>query len=244
MIRLHGNMDMALWDTGRSLSVYAAFATDNMQTLGKNDLTAKDILQELGDVAVSQIYISNKLTDYLGKKYLDTSPIVGGIAGMNLWESKIITEDDCIDIMVTYNAKAPISLPGFGNIHMGNRFYAHLWNGYNVCGQDIKNEESKIVFVSDDSEVYHTTPSCSYLYLTVKSVLVSDLTDERNNKREKYYPCSVCAINTNNTIAFICEDGNKYHFSRSCYCLKRQFEAVSLASVSETHRPCGRCGNQ
>ena len=118
---------------------------------------------------------------------------------------------------------------------------AHLWNGYNVCGNG-GEESSRIVYVTENSEVYHVSTSCTYLRLSVRIAEYANLNNERNQDGGRYYPCFFCARAGTSTYVYLCDEGSKYHFSRNCLALKRNFSIVSLSSVSDTHRPCSRCG--
>lgn len=272
MIRLHSNLCMALWNTGNNLTVYGSLLTEDMRELGKTghvvdengsdseDKTAGDsedetestseeeatvadnIICELGDLAVSYTYIKNKIIDFLGEDYLENSPLVNGCDGLQFYESEIFTQDDTVEINLTYKVSTLIDLDGLMTMRMSNCYYSHLWNGYDVNGSADEKETSGIVYVTEGSSVYHTTSSCSYLRLSVRAVSFSNISNERNSDGRTYSACLVCAVGREGTVAYVCDEGGKYHFLRNCPCLKRKYSAVSLSSVENTHRPCSRCG--
>ena len=264
MIRLHSNISMALWNVGSDLGFYGALLTEPVRTMGKTGHRAdadegkaedsedklneneqnigKIIVQELGDIAVSYMYVKNRLIDYLGSDYLENSPIKGGTEGLCFLESEIFNDEDIMDIGVTYSVSPPIDLGGPLSFRMSNRYYAHLWNGYNVGGSDKKEDKGEIVYITKDSEVYHTRTDCTYLKLSVRSSTMSALPEERNQSGGTYGRCLICAVGDPPDVIYICDEGGKYHYSRECYSLMRSYTAVSLESVRNTHRPCSRCG--
>ncbi len=283
MIRLHGNIAMALWDTGSKLSFYGALLTEPVKDMGRtghqdidiygesendgqlnegtrNDTqntegtsgdihdkeqqneTGKIILRELGDLVISYAYIRNRLVSYLGSDYLNNSPIAGGSDGLCMIESELIGDDDIIDIGVTYRVSPPIDFGKLLTFRMSNRYYAHLWNGYNVGGDKGTEKREKIVYITEDSEVYHTSTSCTYLKLAIRPSTMSALPGERNMSGGTYSRCLLCGWGDAPHTIYLCDEGGRYHYSRDCYSLKRNYKAVSLKSVQGTHRPCSRCG--
>lgn len=256
MIRLHGNISIALWDTGNHMSYYGAFLTDAMSELaaGEDEESAGNgeaednkeigamIIEEIGDLAVSYAFVKNRLVNYLGSEYLATSPMVGGADGMNFLESEIFTDNDEIQIAVTYPVTTPINMGGIISFRMANKYYGHLWNGYDVSKANESEKKDKLVFVTENSEVYHNRTSCTYLKLSIRACNISDLKNERNSDGGTYKRCLICARGTKPQTIYLCDEGEKYHYNRECMSLRRSFKAVNLSSVQETHRPCSRCG--
>lgn len=269
MIRLHGNIAMALHDSGSRLSYYGAFLTAPVKDMGKTghgkiddgnspdeqlknaenkkseDNLVKSILKEIGDLSVSYIYVKNEMIDYLSEDYLDSSPIQGGADGLCFFESEILSEDDTVDIGVTYEVSPPIEIGKFFSFRMSNRYYAHLWNGYDVSGKEAGAEEdNQWVYITKDSEVYHLTTECTHLSLSVRPAPLANLKNERNTDGGKYSRCFICARGNAPDVIYLCDEGDKYHYSRECFTLKREYSAVKLKEVENTHRPCSRCGGK
>lgn len=215
---------------------------DNELTVREEDVGTK-IFQELGDLVVSYVYVKDRIIDYLGEDYLNNSPLVDGTNSLQFYDSEIFTSDDNIAIVTTYQVAPLIDLGGFTAMRMSNSYYAHLWNGYDVTSESSSDESSRVVFVTENSRVYHTAVSCTYLRLSVRVSSYDNLENERNSDGRRYSRCWYCARSGNPTIIYLCEDGSKYHFSRDCLALRRSFSVVSLSSVVNTHRPCSRCGN-
>ena len=267
MIRLHGNMTTVLWNTGSDLAFYGALITEPVKEMGKTGHKSVDkeeevegspseeeklneeekslgreIMKELGDLVVSYAYIKNRIIDYLGADYLENSPIRGGSDGLCMIESEIFTDEDIVDIGVTYSVSPPIDIGGLMSFRMSNRYYAHLWNGYRVGKKEDEEEKDITVYVTKDSEVYHTSPRCTYLKLAIRPSTMSALSYERNADGSRYRRCLLCTWDDPPDTIYLCDEGEKYHFSRNCYALKRSYSAVKLSTVINTHRACSRCG--
>ena len=256
MIRLHSNISFALWDTGKKISYYGSFLSEPLKSLDKTGHntsrdeeddgmkteeeknTAETLTGELGDLVVSYTYIKNKVVEKLGNDYLESSPISGDIS---FWESDLF-KDDIVDITMTYKVSPPIMPEDLISFRMFNRYYAHLWNGYDVSGEGKDKEEDRIVYITKDSEVYHTNVNCTYLKLSVRPAAYSSLGEERNSDGGRYGRCLICGWGAAPSVVYICDEGGKYHYSRNCFSLRRSYTAVSLRSVRNTHRPCSRCG--
>ena len=287
MIRLHSNLELALWNTGNDMSFYGALFTEPVKSMGKTghktERPSKDdpgnennpggiaeetgygsgvektglpdrgtgaeetelgkkIVQELGDFAVSYIYIKNRITRYLGEEYLNNSPIRDGADGLSFLETEIIDDKDIVDIGVTYRVSPPINFGELLTFRMFNRYYAHLWNGYDINGNDKEEKKCTVVYVTKDSKVYHTSTRCTYLNLAIRPSPYSMLEEERNSSGGRYGRCLICAWGEHPDTVYLCDEGGKYHYSRDCYSLKRNYSAVSLESIAGTHKPCSRCG--
>ncbi len=98
MLRLHGKLEYALWQTGRELAVYGAVET------GSNapEETLDDISGVVSGLAVSYLYVNGRIGQILGKDYLDNSPLAYGHQGLNYLASEYLEEDECINIIITY----------------------------------------------------------------------------------------------------------------------------------------------
>ena len=69
MMRLHGNLEVALWDAGRQVGIYGGIL--NAGDVGEKE----DNDDRLGTVAVSYTYVKNQICNQLGEEYLEQSPL-------------------------------------------------------------------------------------------------------------------------------------------------------------------------
>ena len=80
MMRLHGNLEVALWDAGRQVGIYGGIL--NAGDAGEKE----DNDDRLGTVAVSYTYVKNQICNQLGEEYLEQSPLEQGTA-CNFWRA-------------------------------------------------------------------------------------------------------------------------------------------------------------
>ena len=120
MIRLHGNLQLSLWQIGSRLSVYGYAADSGEQP--QNGEQEDGWWKELAGVALSSTFVKREMIRSAGKEYLDRSPITNGAEGLQFWESRIFGPEDEISIVATYAVSSWSSLMGFGSFRMANRY--------------------------------------------------------------------------------------------------------------------------
>lgn len=268
MIRLHTNISLALWNVGNDLTFYGGLLSEPIRELDPTghygyeddseeiepayeDVEPSEeetnvgtmIMQEIGDIAISYAYVKNRIVEYLGEDYLNKSPIVNGVEGLNFLESEIFTDDGSIDVVMTYQVSPYTVLGNEVSFRMVNRYYSHLWNGYEIENESSQEDESdRTVYITEDSEVYHLRTSCTYLYLSIRAASSTNISEQRNQNGSSYSRCLLCSWGEMPATVYICSEGERYHYSRECYSLRRDYQAVNLSTVINSHRPCSRCG--
>lgn len=225
MIRLHNNIQLALLDAGSMVTLYG-----------------RDHTREVPASVLSELYILGKIVEYTGKEYLEDSPLVNGSDGMSLWESKGLLNTDVLDITVSYSVCSGFFFPEISKASMANRFYAHLWNGYDVTK---KSAQADMVYMAETGRVWHKSKDCSFLRITVCQIPGGEIDMIRNSNGERYQPCGICAKGMLPDILLATETGRSYHYYRDCPGLKRTVHAVSKEDVEGRGiPPCSRCGNE
>lgn len=241
MIRLHGNLQLALWQVGSMLSVYG-YALDSGE-LPQEDASGEDWWKELAGNAASAVYVKRKITASAGEAYLDHSPLTNGAAGLQLWESRVFGEEDEIDIVVTYSVSPWSSLIGFPSFRMANRYYGHIWNGYRLSGGSEIQGEVRTVYIAENGTVYHLRRECTHLQLSVRQVGAAGIDGERNQNGGRYGPCERCAGGGMPGTLYITKEGDRYHYDENCSGLKRTVFSMTLEEALEAgYRSCSRCG--
>ncbi len=236
LIRFHGNLQLALWQTGSELALYG-YALDS----GEMPMEEQEEgwWTNLADITFSSTYIKWRLIDILGSDYIGQSPLADGSNSLHLWESNIFGTEDEIDIIVTYSVSPWSRLAGFRPFRMTNRYYAHIWNGYQL--PTVLKEEKRTVYLTEYGTVYHISQDCTYLRLSVRPIEAKKLGEVRNHCGRQYEPCAKCANGVCPVEVYITEEGNCYHYRKECSGLKRTIYAVSLKDA-ENYKPCSRCG--
>lgn len=242
MIRLHGNLQLALWETGNQMAIYS-YAYQNM---------TEDLIDNLDDseesisfqnsvmgVVFTNVYARNRVMDYVGKEYLDESPLTYGADGLNFLESTYM-EEDCIDLIVTYEVSPRKSLSGLPRFRMANRYYGRAWTGYAI---PITNDEQETdyVYITKYGYVYHVSEECSHLKRSVETVSPAEVLFIKNESGQYYTPCWVCEEIQPEGKVYITADGTRYHFNKECAAIKR-IKYTIKKSEAEQYKACNRCG--
>lgn len=224
LIRLHGNIQVALWQTCSKVSIYGyALEDSNLAPI------------------LTGLYIKNQLVEYVGENYLDNAPIQNGSKGLMLWESNIFSSQDELDVIVTYGVSPWSSFVAFSSFRMANRFYTHIWNGYEIP-EDPQTAEKNldVVYMTENGEVYHENRNCTHLKLSIREVTRTEAESAVNQWGSSYTPCEKCNPGSFIWRLYITEEGNRYHSSLDCPGLKRTVFTV-LRSQAVEYRACSRC---
>lgn len=242
MIRLHGNLQLALWDIGNRMAVCGYVLPKE-----KEIEESAEWWKQAAGIAFSYLYVKEQIGDFLGKPYLEEAPIVDGINGLQFWESDISTEGDVFEITVTYQISSYCDIAAFRPFRMANRYYGHLWNGYELSTESDENED--IVYITERGKVYHRDIDCSHIKLSIQETTLQDALKRHNSYGERYQLCDLCGKKENSTlkkeegatVVWITLDGNGVHYNRNCSGLKRTIREVPLSETAG-YLPCSRCG--
>lgn len=242
MLRLHGNLQLALWECGNRMCVYGYVCS-----AGDEGVEERGIREELGDIALTYTYVKEQVVDYVGRDYLAESPMSSGADGLQFWESDIrvggeTVSGDMLDIVMTYQVSPIIEIPYVRPFRMVNRYYGRLWTGYDVVQANAGKKREDIVYVTENAEVYHESGDCTHLKLTIQEVSWSMLPYSRNENGIRYMKCQKCGDEVAGSVAYIAREGDAYHKNRNCSGLKRTVYTMLRELAVERYRPCSRCG--
>lgn len=240
MIRLHGNLELALWQIGSQLAIYG-YALDSGETpddAGQAEEDGDRWWDRLTGVAVASTYVKSQMVRAAGEEYLASSPLADGADSLQFLGSEIFGGGDEIDIVVTYAVSPLIGMAGFSPFRMANRYYAHIWNGYQLPG-----EEVQMVFITETGTVYHLNRDCTYLQLSSRQVAAAGIEEERNRNGSRYQACLRCADGAMPEMLYITDEGTRYHYRSDCSGLRRTVYSVSVEEAAEEgYHACARCG--
>jgi hypothetical protein len=201
-------------------------------------------LADWAEEITSQGILKSYGQEYLDTDYVNHSCIKGGYHGISFEGSNLFSEEDIIDIHVSYQVELPIRIFLIPNMRLEQRIRLRCWTGYQMeAAYQIEgdNEKESTVFVTQTGTVYHKTDSCSHIKLSVRSVQGIP-TGLRNEQGAKYYPCEVCDKGTADQpgIYFITSDGTRYHKKRDCSAIKRNVREIAFSEAG-SRTPCKRC---
>lgn len=237
MIRLHGNLQLALWQIGREASLYG-YVLDSGE-VPEDGQQEEAWWKELGGIMFASTFVKGRLIDLAGRAYLDGSPLTKGADGLGLWESNIFGPDDIVDIVVTYSVSPWSSMAGFPSFRMANRYYAHVWNGYRLPDGAEETRE-QIVYVTANASVYHLYRDCTHLWISVRAIPAEQVPEMRNQYGQRYRPCGKCGKGVKGALLYVTDEGDCYHYDRECSGLKRTVCTVKLEEAGNLPL-CSRC---
>lgn len=197
---------------------------------------AKSAAEETAVIPVLNVWkMRSDIVDLIGEDRLDRSIVKGGISCIGSYVSPVTGE---MNIKVTYRVELPLPVMGLPSAEQEHTFKLSAWTGYMNGGED--GREADIVYVTDNAAVYHEDYQCSYLHLSIRSVVFDDVAKLRNEGGGKYHACEKCVYNLSMGNVYITDTGNKYHNSLNCSGLKRTIHAVKREEVRGMGG-CSRC---
>ena len=229
ILRLHSNLQLALRDAGNRLSVYGYVL---------EEMTPQE---NAAGVALAYGYIRDELVRYVGKDYLDASPLKNGASELQFWESTAFGAGDRFELNVTYSVSPWADAVGFYSFRMANRYYGHFWTGYEIPGSSGENMPEATVYVAENGSVYHEARECSYLNITINKIIFQEIESCRNENGRKYSRCEKCCMEDRKGTVFITPYGDRYHYSETCPGLKRTVYSLLRIEAEEEFAPCSRC---
>ena len=250
MIRLHGNLQLALWNVGNKMCVYgyAWESADEMEAaVTKNEKEGREWWDTLADIALTASYVKNQVVNYVGETYLEESPLNRGVDSLQFWESEILQNQDSVisgdtvDIVLTYQVSPWMDMPFVHPFRMCNRYYGRMWTGYDVTINIPEGDEAQdVVYITEYGSVYHESLDCTHLKLSIREVSLEEAKQARNESGGRYAECSKCKKKLFQGTVFIGRDGDCYHYDRGCSGLKRTIYTITRQQASN-YSPCSRC---
>lgn len=250
MIRLHGNLQLALWNVGNQMCVYgyAMESADEIDhAVAEERKESREWWDTLADIALTGTYVKNQVVHYVGEAYLEASPLSNGTNSLQLWESQVfdkkdsVVSGDIVDIILTYQVSPWIDIPFVKPFRMSNRYYGRLWTGYDVTANDSTEwDEQDVVYITENASVYHESLECTHLKLSIRQVTLEEAKAVRNENGRRYQECSKCKKKLFQGTVFIGRDGDCYHYDRECSGLKRTIYTITRQQASD-YKPCSRC---
>ncbi len=216
----------ALSDAGKTIAT-VAYATTYIDDSG----TAAQLAEQVLSVAYAQLSVDRKVGD------------TSAVKAENMALSRVMDEDDMIDLKLTYQIKSPVSLIRLPWRPFIQRACVRAWVGRAGAGSKETEEsetDEEIVYVTETGSVYHRDLNCTYLNLKISEISAEQVESARNNGGARYYPCERCGDSCG-SIVYITAEGTRYHSSMQCSSLKRTVGEKKLSEVGDLHA-CSRCG--
>lgn len=203
---------------------------------------AEKLLRQLGTEGYLTFRIKDRLKGETWIRY-----IRGGTDGFSFFGSSVYEGGMGIRIFVSYSFVPQNGLFGVGGIPVKQQVVARGFGGAGRVpatrkDDDADEEDPDVVYVADNATVFHRSAECTYLNVSVRPVTPEQLPSERNSSGGKYYPCEYCG-NTEGSVFYIAEYGDRYHTTVSCRALRRSVSEISEEEAEERGlRACSKCG--
>lgn len=188
---------------------------------------------------ISADSIERDIVESIGAGRLNRSIVQNGSDGIDARKSYVSPGTGVLNCKVEYKVKLPIAVFGPLAMELKEEMRIKGWTGY-VPGGFHGNIENT-VFITEAGIVYHKKEDCTYLDLSIQTVLLSQIADLRNEYGEKYHACGTCPHIGGQSGVYITNTGNRFHTKLSCSGLKRTIYRVPESEVNG-RRPCSRCG--
>jgi hypothetical protein len=247
-------LQAAITEAGRNTAKYAYviqefIKEENLEKLNSSLYGSKDNFNyhELKETVLDSSILKLRVKDYISMDQINRSCIKGGYDGILFYESSVMDEEDCIDIVLRYQMKIPFNLFGLEDLNMIQRVRLRGWTGHQVAAAYGKEEDEgtqdTLVYITETGTVYHTNKNCSHLRLSIRPVQGLP-TNLRNDNGAIYHSCELCGHQeTESDMTYITTDGTRYHRNINCSGLKRTIISVPLSEVSD-RKLCKRCSKQ
>lgn len=168
-------------------------------------------------------------------------PVEGASSGLNFGNSDL-SDPEFVYLEADYTAKLLFDPFRLFSRPFCQHVLFHTWIGYEKGLSGMSHERGEImVYVTENSEVYHRSSSCTHIRLKIEEISSADLAEARNAYGDRYKACRHCHAKKGAGTLYITTDGDCYHSSLGCSGLTRSVRAIPLSEVGG-RRPCSRCG--
>ncbi len=185
------------------------------------------------------------LSGYGGLVYIETRmeqclADTGRCEDRQYYLSIFMDDTEVVDIVIRYHITLPVRFLRTDRLEFIQRGRAKAWTGYVSEVGELETEQ--FVYIAETGTVYHLTPECTHIRLSIQKTSWSDLEDSRNEAGGRYYPCERCAdADTVMAEVYTTTHSDRYHFRASCSGLKRRVYTIPLSEAGG-RKLCSRCG--
>jgi hypothetical protein len=253
IITLQEVLQEAITESGLSMAKMAYFYSDfqDVEDVKDTDTSILDEgiqtgLEELTGAIINNVVLKYTMKSKLNKDNIINSLIVGGLDGICFDDSRVLKNNDDIDIIIRYSLRIPIRIFPLKEMDMIQRVKLRGWTGdqlpplYTLVEEEDNKEAT--VYITENGRVYHLKRTCSHINIIIEAI-IGKPTWQRNNNGGKYYPCEACCKNDEAELVtyYITPYGDRYHKNKDCSKIKRVVQEVPLSEVND-RALCKRCG--
>ena len=129
-VRLQSKLQAAVQQAGEEVCEAAYYTRFGPSQTTESEGSAETGNGEAASFLLSETYVRGKITSYLGEALQKNSCVVGGRGGLSLAGSKIMTEADRVDLIVSCRVRPFIRILAFPDFPMQVRYCGHAWVGW------------------------------------------------------------------------------------------------------------------
>lgn len=227
---IHCEVQGSLFQAARYISGNILYT----QIAEKHDLLESAAVQKIVCVATAR----QKVMEYSQDKLDACVCLQNGADGLQFSYSSVT--DEYVDLIVNYKIKLPYTFGINATFPVVQRCRIRAWTG--ASGKENQGSNEMVVYVAEHGMVYHVSADCTHLKITIRQVLASHLSQERNAGGGKYTKCEKCVNGEENKdMVYVAAEGDRYHYTLSCSGLKRTISEIPQ-SEAKGKRKCMRCG--
>ncbi|MBE5934868.1 MAG: hypothetical protein E7262_03660 [Lachnospiraceae bacterium] len=188
------------------------------------------------NIVSADAFENNKVKGHMDNKYIDKTPIINGMDGINIVFEH--SGDKEQDIMV--KSKYAVNIPFFNVMNVGYKMNQSI-KCRAFTGDLNSKSNKKFVYITKTGKVYHTNVQCTYLLVKKCRVSLNDIEDLRNSGGGKYDQCRECKNEINNTgYVYITNYGTSYHKTITCCTITRTVRAIEIDDI-KGRKACEKC---
>lgn len=260
LMLIQAEVQRAIFDTASFSSQYVYFSEkflknrenkesmESSQSMQKESYGYQGTLLEFSEGLLNKALVKAKFLSFVDKRFLNHSCIKNGVAKISFSSSKFLENGNDIDIIAIYKVKLPnpfikLSYTIIQQVKT-KAFLGKSMVNLKETDSDIKDLDTKIVYIAETGKVYHISRSCTYLNPSIKQTSFKSLEIIRNEGGHKYYRCSSCCKKGEiYEKVYITTWGEGYHSQLDCSGLKRTIREEKLTKAQEQgYYACSKCG--
>ncbi len=215
MLRLHASTTWYLHQIGNELSLYSCL-------LGQEETEEDGLLDAMGDVGFSYIYIKERLEEKVE------------FPGESFFTNITILEEGKISLGFAFQYPLPFAIGGKDCIWLQCKFDSMSWQGEEA------SLDGQWAYATVSGEVYHLFADCTHINLSVQGIPLVNLEVVEEALGKKLEVCKLCAENKTD-MAYITIQQGRYHFDEECGGLKRTIFVMNLENAKKKYKACQRC---
>lgn len=230
IVELQSKIQYALEMSAMELADYA---------VAKENSADSNVLEITGNLVYSQAGVKVLFENNLKKCNADQQMLSGKVFPFSFGDSQILRNNQEIYLVVRYKLK----VPGF-SVFFPDKSISCVQNTCVRAFVGVSEKEwsdNQIVYITTGEQVYHISPKCTHLTLSIEKVSTEEFAGKQYYK--KYTSCAFCRTKEDGEAYYITKEGTKYHKSILCKGLKRTVERIPFCQA-EGRRLCSRCSKK